>query len=160
MIPTTRRNWKRIQPSGLRNALELCKDHARARLNRSVEQVADLMGLSDHWTLYKWLQNGRMPANLIRPYEAACGIDYVTRWIAASGGKLLIDIPTGRALQATDVSELHGSFADAMKLLTDFYAGRATQDNTVQALTNHLQSVAWHHGNVNAHSNPQLELEQ
>ncbi len=39
-----RRQWRRIQPISLRNALELCKDHARERLNRSVERVADEMG--------------------------------------------------------------------------------------------------------------------
>lgn len=158
MSPNPRRNWKRIQPTSLRNALELCKEHARARLNRSIEQIADQMGLADHWTVYKWLQSGRMPANLIRPYEAACGIDYVTRWIAASGGKLLINIPTGRNVQTSDLTEMHSTFADALKVLTDFYAGKADQAETLEALTNHLHQVAWHHGNVNAFANPQLEL--
>ena len=48
-----RRNWKRLQPTSLRNALELCKEHARERLNRSVERIADEMGITDHWTVYK-----------------------------------------------------------------------------------------------------------
>lgn len=158
MPPTIRRNWKRIQPTSLRHALELCKDHARERLNRSVEQLAELMGMTDHWTLYKWLESGRMPVVMLRPYQAACGIDFVTRWIAGSAGKLLIDIPTGRHLQAADITDLHGAFADATKLLTDFYAGRADQAETLEALTHHMQQVAWHHGNVGAHTNPQLEL--
>ena len=53
------------------------------------------MGLDDHWTLYKWISNARMPAVCIRSYETACGIDYATRWLAASANRLLIDIPTG-----------------------------------------------------------------
>ena len=118
----SRRNWKRIQPTSLRHALELCKEHARERLNRSVERIADEMGITDHWTVYKWLQTGRIPANLIRPFESACGIDYVTRWIAASAGKMLVDIPTGRRLEGTDVVALHNGFGAALQLLTDFYA--------------------------------------
>ncbi len=94
----TRRNWKAQQPSSLRHAFELCKDHARERLNKSVEGIAEDMGLADHWVLYKYLQKGSMPANLIRPYELACGIDFVTRYLAASNGRLLVQIATGRKL--------------------------------------------------------------
>ncbi|AOE92049.1 hypothetical protein LBM341_03799 (plasmid) [Ralstonia solanacearum] len=61
-IRVTRRNWKRIRPTSLRHALELCKDYAKERHNLSVERIAESMGLADHWTLYKWFQNGRMQA--------------------------------------------------------------------------------------------------
>ena len=131
-----RRNWKRLQPTSLRHALELCKEHARERLNRSVERIADEMGITDHWTVYKWLQTGRIPANLIRPFESACGIDYVTRWIAASAGKMLVDIPTGRRLEGTDVVALHNGFGAALQLL----------------------DVAWHRANVAQFSAPELDF--
>lgn len=158
MIPTARRNWKRLQPTSLRHALELCKDHAREKLNRSVEGIAAEMGLTDHWTLYKWLQNGRMPANLVIPYENACGIDYVTRWLAASKGRLLIEMPTGRQLTDTDVVELHNGFGAALKLLTDFYAGKADPDVTAAALSAHLANVAWHRANVAQHATPEFDF--
>lgn len=158
MTSKPKRNWKRLQPTSLRNALELCKDHAKERLNKSVNNIADDIGVTDHWTLYKWFQTGRIPANLIRPYEAACGINYVSRWIAASDGKLLVDIPTGRTVTSTDMTELHGGFASAMKLLADFYAGQADQETTLAAMASHLQQIAWHHGNVTAHANPELEF--
>lgn len=158
MKPTARRNWKRLQPTSLRHALELSKDHARERLNRSVERIADEMGVTDHWSLYKWLQSGRIPANMIRPFEAACGIDYVTRWLAASSGKLLIDMPSGRALTETDVVELHNGFGAALKLLSDFYAGKADAPATLEALHTHLQQVAWHHANVGQHATPELDF--
>ena len=50
------RNWKRIQPSSLRDALRLCKDHALEKKNYSVERIADLMGITAD-LLYKWLAN-------------------------------------------------------------------------------------------------------
>ncbi len=154
----SRRNWKSLQPSSLRRALELCKDHARERLNRSVERIADEMGITDHWTVYKWLQTGRIPANLIRPFETACGIDYVTRWLVASSGRMLIDVPIGRTLRPTDLIELHNGFGVALQLLTNFYAGKADPAAAAGALTAHLEQVAWHRGNVVQYAAPELDF--
>ena len=155
----TRRNWKALQPSSLRHAFELCKDHARERLNKSVEGIAEDMGLADHWVLYKYLQKGSMPANLIRPYELACGIDFVTRYLAASNGRLLVQIATGRKLVHADIVELHEHFATALKLLTDYYAKPGDPSAALAALTTHLEHVAWHRQNVAQHINPQLDLQ-
>lgn len=153
-----RRNWKRLQPNSLRHALELCKDHARERLNRSVERIADEMGVTDHWAIYKWVQSGRIPANLIRPFEVACGIDYVTRWIVASNGRVMIELPAGRQLQATDVVELHNGFGAALQLLNDFYSGKAAPDDTVAAISEHLAQVVWHRANVMQYATPELDF--
>lgn len=148
-----------MRATSLRHALELCKDHAREKLNRSVERIAEEMGIPDHWTVYKWLQTGRIPAILIRPFETACGIDLVTRWLAASSGRMLVDIPSGRALKDTDLVELHTGFSQALKLITDFYAGNADPEDTVAALTTHLENVAWHRANVTQHSAPELDFD-
>lgn len=158
MSSKPRRNWKRLQPTSLRHALELCKEHARERLNRSVERIAEDMGLADHWTVYKWLENGRIPATMIPPFEAACGIDYVTRWFAARSGRLLVEVPQGRQQALTDLLELNRDFAAALALLTDFYAGKAQADATVAALSSHLEQVAWHRANVAQHAEPELEF--
>lgn len=149
-------NWNRMQPSSLRHALELCKDHARVKKNMSVEKIADAMGVTDHWIIYKWFQTGRIPANLIHPYEYACGINYVSRWIAASAGNMLVPIPSGRCLKATDVIELHNGFGLALQLLTDLYAGKADVQQTLDALTSHMVDVAWHQRNVAEFATPQL----
>lgn len=159
-LPKSASHWKRLQPTSLRHAMELCKAHALAVHQRSVERLAEQMGLPDHWALYKWLQNGRMPACLIRPYEAACGIDYITRWVAASANKMVVDMPSGRATSEADMVELNSGFAQALQLLTDFYQGGASTDPTptLEALRNHLQQVAWHHANVAKFSTRQLEF--
>ena len=154
----SRRNWKTLQPTSLREAMELCKDHAREKLNKSVERVAEEMGLADHWSLYKWFQNGRMPLVLLRPYELACGVDYVTRWMAASNGRLLVQVATGRKLNPTDVAELHEHFAKALQLMTEFYAKPGDPAATLAALTTHMEHVAGHRQNVAQHATPQLEL--
>jgi hypothetical protein len=154
----SRRNWKKLQPNSLRQALELCKDYAREKNNFSVERIAERMGEADHWTLYKWLQNGRMPAVLIPAYEVACGVDYVTRWLASASSKLLIDVPTGRRLKPTDVNELQTQLHQAVGALMEFYAGNREAEETLAGITQAMESLAWHRGNVDQHQQPQLEL--
>lgn len=154
----TSRDWKRLQPTSLRHAMELSKDYARECRNLSVERIADHMGLADHFYLYKVIQSGRLPAILIRPFEAACGVDYVSRWIAASAGKLLIDIPSGRKLKGLDVVALHHSFSAALQLLTALYEGKADQAEVQAALTDHLVDVAWHRQNVIQFNEPELDF--
>lgn len=150
--------WKRAQPISLRDALKLCQQHAKERFNFSIERIAALMGLDDHWTLYKWIANGRMPAVLIPAYEQACGINLVTRWLAGSGGKLLIDVPTGRTTSAHDIQTLQATLHEATGQLMGFYSDNAEASATLAAIQAGLEELAWHRGNVQQHAHPQLEL--
>ena len=154
----TRRNWKSVRPTSLRHAMELCKEFAQARANLSVERIAERMGLADHWTLYKWISSGRMPAVMIPAYEAACGCHYVTQWLAASAGKLAIDIPTGRACEPTDIQALQQLLHSTTGALMAFYAGSADAAGTLAQIRSAMESLGWHHGNVSQHNHPQLEL--
>lgn len=154
----SRRNWKKLHPTSLRHALELCKDYAKEKHNLSVERIAERMGEADHWTVYKWLQNGRMPAVLIPAYEAACGIDFVTRWLAGASGKLLIAVPTGRKLKTTDVAALQENLHGTVTALMNFYNGKSEAETTLAAITHSMESLAWHRGNIEQHNQPQLEL--
>ena len=153
-----KRRWKNLQPTSLRNAMEACKDYAKECQNLSVERIADRMGLADHFTLYKWISTARMPAVMIPAYEAACGCNYVTRWLASSAGKLLIDIPTGRRCAAEDTQELQAVLHSTTGALMAFYAGTSDAQSTLGALQTGLESLAWHRGNVQQHAHPQLEL--
>jgi hypothetical protein len=154
----SRKNWKKVQPSSLRHALELCKEYARDRRNLSVERIADLMGVADHFTLYKWLSTGRMPAVLLRAYETACGADFVTRWIAASAGKLIIDIPTGTNASAEDTHALQSTLHDAVGAVMAFYAGKASAEDALAAIQGGMESLAGHRVNIQKHGQPELDL--
>lgn len=158
----SRRSWKRYLPPTLRDALQGCKDHALERHRLSVERIAERMGLEDHWSLYKWISSGRMPMVLVPAFEHACGIDLVTRWLAASHNKLLVPMPTGRQAAPEDMVQLNSDFAAALQLLTDFYrtdAGRVPDPHaTLEALRCHLEQVAAHHANVSNYTTPELEF--
>jgi hypothetical protein len=137
--------------------MELCLEHAKER-NLSVDRVADLMGLPSKWVIYKWLENGRMPATLIRPFEHACGVTCVTDYLGGSAHKLLIDIPTGKQARQMDAAELQKSFSYAITRLIEFYEGAADADVTLTALTSTLKGIAWHRENIQKQATPELGL--
>lgn len=156
----TAARWKHLRATSLVHALRLCKEYAQARRNLSVERIADRMGVT-HDSLYKWLATGRMPAILIPAFEQACGCHYASTWYAVSAGKLVIDMPTGKRTGQADLLQVNSSWAQALQLLTAFYAAptEADPEATLAALRLHLEQVAYHHANVSAYQEPQLEFE-
>lgn len=155
----TRRNWKRVRPRSMTEALRLCKEFAQERFNLSVERIADRMGAT-HDSLYKWLASGRLPAILIPAYEHACGCSFVSEWLAVSAGKLVIDMPTGSKGTPEGLMEVNASCAAALQLLTAFYAAPkgADAEDTLAALRKHMEQVAFHHHNVASYATPELEF--
>lgn len=153
-----KRNWKRVQANSLQDATRLCLDYARDVNNRSVEGVAAMMGLSNHWNLYKWVENGNMPTRCIQPFELACGINLISRWLAHSAGRLLITIPTGRSVKPHELGEIHQNFINSIGALARFYEGKEEAQDTLNHITEMLESLAWHHGNVQQHVQPAFEF--
>ena len=153
-----RSHWKRKRPTSIRHAMELCVGHARDVLNRSVEQIADLMGLPSHFTLYKWLESGRMPAIMIRPFEHACGMDFVTQYQAYSGGYLLVKVPTGRKAEHRDLNELGRFTHEALGLVIEFYESHEGAEEAKQALSQLMEDLAFQRGNIEKHKQPELSL--
>jgi len=154
----SKRNWKQVRPNSLVHALRLCKEFAQERKHLSVERIADTMGVS-HDSLYKWLGTGRIPACLVPAYELVCGCNFASTWLAAGSDRIVIGLPKGRSSSGVDLVELNASFAQALKLLSDFYVGKVDERDTQEALKAHLEQVAWHHHNVASHANPELEFE-
>lgn len=155
----SRRNWKRVQASNLNQATELCLEYAREKNNRSVESVADLMGVNK-WTLYKWLSEGNMPARLIKPFEHVCGIDFVSRWLAMGDNKMVIDIPKGRKGSADDMLVLQESSTGAISALLKFYSDKSDIKETLSAIQSALEGLAWHKLNVQKSNQPEIPFEE
>lgn len=152
-----RRTWKNVHPVSLRDALRLNKDYAREKRNLSVARIADLMGETED-SLYKWLATGRMPANLIKSYEQACGCSFVSRWLCVSEGKLVIDIPSGRAGSTDEMHALQSTLHETVGQLLTFYRGQADASAVLGCLQSSLESLAWHRQNVQQHESPQLDF--
>jgi hypothetical protein len=144
--------------SSLRAAFEQDKQHALTRHRRGVERVAELMGVPPH-VLYKWLETGRMPAAVLPSWEHATGGSGVVRYLASHGHRMLLDIPTGRDVVATDVAGLQRITHDAIGALLGFAEGRTSADDTMGALLHAMGALAWHRENVRKAASPELALE-
>lgn len=151
------RNWKRIVPSNTREAIRLCKDFAKEVHNLSVEPIADIMGVSSD-SLYGWLGNGKLPANLIPAYENACGCHFLSEHLIHAQGKLAISISIGRNISDKDFLQLHNSFSSAVAILTDFHKGKASAEESIGALTHHMQIAGWHRNNIEKQDSPELDF--
>jgi hypothetical protein len=154
-----RRNWKRVQPGNLRDALRLCKDHALDRKNFSVERIADLMGITAD-LLYKWLAKGSMPLSSLQAYEHICGINFASRWLAASEGCLVIQAPTGRNAGADDMHALQELLNTAAGQLLQFYSGKAEPEAVLAGIQQAMEGLAWHKGNVQKHQQPEFQFSE
>ena len=143
--------------SSLREAFRLCKEHAREKKNLSVERIAELLDASPD-ALYKWLSNASMPAGKIQTYEYICGIHLVSEYLAASGRRVVIEIPAGKTVDALEINQLQTVINDAVGTLIRFYSGDAEQAATEAGLTEILKDVAWHRENVHKSDQPELEL--
>ncbi len=160
LSPSRRAYWKRYQPSSCRDAIHKTKEFAREAHNLSVERIAELMGLPDHWALYKWVENGRFPTVLLPAFEKVCGINLPSRWLAATQHCLLVEMPIGKAATSEDLVQLGSGYQAAVQLLSDFYASNGTADPrpVLEALRAHMESVAHHHMNVAGFAQPELDF--
>jgi hypothetical protein len=155
-----KRNWKRVQPRDLRHAMDLCLEFAKERHNRSADHIADLMGEVNKWTLYKWIEAGSMPVRLVKAFEHACGIDFLSRWLAMSGNKLVIEIPIGKIADPEDMQALQEITHAAIGSLLKFYKAQANSDETLAAVQTALERMAWHRANVEKCRQPELPFDE
>lgn len=144
-------------PTSLPEALRLCKDHARARKNLSVERIAELMGVTAD-LLYKWLGTGRMPAAVLPGFEHICGAHHASRYLAISGGGLVIDIPHGRAVKPIDVHALQALLNDATGAILAFADGQLSAAQALAMIEDGMAGLAWHHENIGKAAQPELDL--
>lgn len=144
-------------PASLSEAIEACVRFAQTKHHRSVDQLADLVGTSK-WTIYKWIESGQIPARLIRPFEHACGVALITKYLAASAGLLTVQMPTGRAPNPADINAVQAACTAAVAALIDFAGNKRHAADTLFALTNAMEHLAHQRGQVERHTQPELEL--
>ncbi|WP_026601664.1 hypothetical protein [Methylomonas sp. 11b] len=155
----SRQNWKAVRPLDLQSAMEWCVKFAKAKHNRSMDTIADLMGVNK-WTLYKWVAEADMPLRLIHSFEHACGINYVSRYLVESRGQMVVDIPRGKKCGAGDVHALQTAYNAAVGELLKFYEELGDVDETLAAMQTALEQTSWHRGNVEKYRQPELPFDE
>ena len=154
----SKRSWKNVYPVSLRQALELCVQYAKDKNNKSVERIAEEMGEANHWTLYKWLESGRIPAVCIRPFEIACGVNFVTTYLAHSANYLALDIPTGRQPAHREISGLNYFMSQTIQQLYEYGDGIKAASDVIETITQLMEDLAHQRGNLEKERQPELNL--
>lgn len=144
--------------TSLRGAFEQDEQFALSRHRRSIKRIAELMSVPPH-ILYKWLETGRMPATVLPSWEHATGGSAVVRYLASHGHRMLLDIPSGRDLVATDVQGLQRITHEAIGSLLGFAEGTVTAEDAMAALLQAMGALAFHRENVKKATQPELDLE-
>ena len=126
-----KRKWKSLRATSISDATELCLDYATENHRRPAKVLADLMGI-DVKLLYRWMSDSSMPLNRIRQFETFCGASYISEYLCtAHGDKIVIDIPSGKKSNVTDLAEVQANFAEAIALLARFYQNGDDVEKTV-----------------------------
>lgn len=158
LAPNRSRFWKRCTPSSLRAAVDGSIDFAHEAHNLSMDRLAERLRLGSTSALYKRLEALNLKITEVKAFEHACGIDLLTRYFVASSGRIVIEIPTGRAASAADIQALQSALHEAVGALIQFYAGQTATEETMQAVTAAMADLAAHRINVSKYSQPELEL--
>lgn len=145
------------RPACLQDAVEACVLYAQQHRRMSVDRIADLVGES-RWTVYKWIQTGSIPSKKIPGFEHACGAFYVTQYLAAAARKIVIDMPTGRAVGASDIHAVQDACNAAIGALIAFGAGKTEARETIDAITVAIERLAFERANVERSDQPELPL--
>jgi hypothetical protein len=152
-----KKRWTHRHPSTMQEAIRLCLDYALHKHNRSVAQVAELIGTSE-WVIYKWMSDGSLPSKRIRPFEFATDATYVTQHLAASAQKLVVDIPRGKSESQDTLMDLQNAVNTSVQLLCQFYKGDAEAGEVMAGITTAMNRMAGHRENVRKHLAPELPL--
>ena len=157
----TRRNWKKFRANNLRDAMRGCKDYALEKRQLSVARIAELMGDVTEDSLYGWLSKGRMPVSLVPTFEHVCGANFVTDWLAASAGRMVIAMPKGHKVTEAELLQINADCTAAMSQLAAFYADPSKVDTAelMELLQRHLEQVAFQHRNVGRYEAPELDFD-
>lgn len=150
------RVWKHVNPNCLKDAIELCTHHALEKHNKSIDHIKDRVAHGSKSNMYRWLADANIPANQILAFEDTCGIALITKYLAAAHGYLMVKVPTGRNVEAKELSQLQITLADVGKQLIMFHQGQAEADETISILMSAMQDLAYHKNEVEAHEQPSL----
>lgn len=97
------------------------------------------------------------PTGWLRGFTTPTAAPSFATWPRRRGG-LFVPVPTGRKPNPMEMAELQQVLAETTGALLRFYAGQADADATLGAVQQAMEALAWHRGNVEKHSQPELEF--
>ena len=155
------RNGKRIsqkhRATSLDHAIELTEEYAE-QYRMPSKRIAELMGV-EYKTYRRWMLDGTLPLSRLVTLEHIVGAQFISEYLCVfQGNKVVIDIARGKKSDVVDIAELQAQIAQSMACLAQFYAGKASADDTIAELTASITALAYQRENVRKVETPELLL--
>lgn len=119
-------------------ALNSCVTHAAEHYGLSITDIAAHMQVSK-WTLFKWIDSGRMPLLEIANFENACHARFVTRYMAE---RAVLTKPLGVDEPMQTLAATHKVVADALAHTANLLDGKGEQRQTIKAIDAAMEALA------------------
>ena len=143
--------------TSLDDAFELAQEYAKQHC-MPPKRIAELMGV-EYKTLMRWMIDGTMPLNKLIQFEHFIGCQFISEYICVfQGQKVVVDIPRGKKSNVVDLATLQGQHAQMMLVLSKFYDGNSSIEETISEINESLSNLAYQRENVKKADTPELLL--
>jgi hypothetical protein len=122
-------------------ALNNCITHAAEHYGLSITDIATHMQVSK-WTLFKWVESGRIPLLEIAKFEDACHARFVTRYLAERSGFLLLTKPLGSDDGLQSLASAHKVVAEALAHTANFLDDKGVKKQSIKAIDAAMEALA------------------
>ena len=157
MMRINKRISQKHKATSLDHAIELTEEYAEQHRMPS-KRIAELMGV-EYKTYRRWMLEGTLPLNRLVTLEHIVGAQFISEYLCVfQGNKVVIDIARGKKSDVVDIAELQAQIAQATACLAQFYAGKASADDTIAELTASITALAYQRENVRKVETPELLL--
>lgn len=122
-------------------AMNACVTHAADHYGINITDIANLTGVNK-WTLFKWLESGRMPVTELKKFEDICHARFVTRHLADHAGMLLVSRPKGLETPEATLLTANKAMADALSAVSACIGGQIGVKPAIKAIDAAMEVLA------------------
>ena len=123
-------------------ALNSCIFHAAEHYGLSITDISASMEASSNWTVFKWIESGKMPLCEIAKFEDACHARFVTRYLAEHAGLLLLPKPKATDNPTQTLLGAHKAIADALSHAANFWDGKGDKKQALKTIDTAMEALA------------------
>jgi hypothetical protein len=122
--------------------INACLKHAEEHYGMTVKDIAQVMNVK-MWTLFKWLESGRLPLAEVDKFEAACHARYITRHLADTAGLILVTKPRQMETPENALVTINSASANAISAIAAYIGGAKNKQGTAKAIDAAIEALVW-----------------
>jgi hypothetical protein len=129
-------------------AINDCLKHAEEHFGMTTKDIAQTMNVN-MWTLFKWLESGKLPLNEINKFEAACHARYITRYLADASGLILVTKPRNMEAPENALVAINKASSNAISAIAEYIGGTKNKQGTTKAIDAAIEVLVWQRSRLN-----------